>query len=75
VIIYYHEVIILTFQEQDHDGSSHMIVVLDKSHDDEIPKSRSGENKEHVLICRNRVSRVPRYSKWMIGRSVATLHR
>lgn len=75
MIIHYHDVIILTLQKQDYNGSSHRIVAVDKSHDDEIPKSRSSENEEHFLIYRNRVSRVPRYSKWMTGRSVATLHR
>ena len=67
--------IILVLYKQEFDGSSHRMGVPDESHDYEISSSQSSENKEHVLICRNRVSRVPRNNKWMTGRSVATLHR
>jgi len=68
-------VIILVIQKTKHDGSSHRIDVLDSPHENEIPRRQSCENEEHVLIGRNRLSRVPKHSKWMSGRSAVTLHR
>jgi hypothetical protein len=75
MIIYYHNVIIMTCELNEYDGSNHLIIEQDCPQETENLRKQSREDKKHVPKKKVRVPRIPRNHIWTSGRTAVTLHR